>query len=846
MQALSQVHSWSFGGAFIPISLVSFLTVVQPVSSRNGVIGHGVVTTTRMQDGREKVVCIVSFGEIWENLPEDILFSIPNFVDPIITARCGSATIAENDHQIAARVKVLKQLRSLENQLEQEYFSITGHLGNVYHKVRSSDPNEWAQVTTMEVVNMIAEGKPPSLIRTLAVHQHLMRRSAEFVASSTQFRATNTFWVRPKAHLDEIQAVEQMIKKGDELGEFIAKAQKIIAENRAKTELTLSEPPRQESVDRTPFNRNDLRIIRFLQNSIRTKRSIQLDPYIIPTSILMKKLGLYSGEVRDDMVSEFLVDLGVFTPWYDPVTCEEDMMFLKHGGATEDNLPKASQQVSQIHKTLGPDDLYSSDMAESVRHDFGDLPVYVIDDFGAKELDDGVSIQEIPLEPASYWIHVHVADPTLVLPPTHRYAQQAFRQSTSLYFVHETVPLIPPTVPVGGVGSEATLGKPEKVMTFSFKIDRHGEIKDYKVRAGIVKNVKTLKYDDVDTVLGTYTQNGGYTFPFGGESSRSFTPTQFNPDEIKDLKRLYSVAQRLVKRRVENGVIASNTQAAEIKATPHPLLPNPSILSERIISTGFPKLVYSVGAVKQSELGARRLVAECMKAAARVASRFFRDRGIPATRRSAGRMVATDADFADLLNERDADGFVPYQSLVQRNATYPHAEYTLRPAGHWQLGVPEGEGYCRVTSPLRRFGDLLAHWQIKHALVYPQAKPLFSEEWLQAFCVDSAFRDVRLRKLLKSHHTSWAMKFITRWVNHPELHKDKEDPLQNLMAIRVGALRQNTLDGCWMCQVHIPTLGLYGLMTGLSVDEVVSFEPVPVHISSVRLGLKPLVWVTRK
>ena len=46
---------------------------------------------------------------------------------------------------------------------------------------------------------------------------------------------------------------------------------------------------------------------------------------------------------------------------------------------------------------------------------------------------------------------------------------------------------------------------PTNVLTFSFKADKSGDIVDYNVRAGIVRNVQTLRYDDVDMMLGAST-----------------------------------------------------------------------------------------------------------------------------------------------------------------------------------------------------------------------------------------------------------------------------------------------------------------------------------------------------
>ena len=47
-----------------------------------------------------------------------------------------------------------------------------------------------------------------------------------------------------------------------------------------------------------------------------------------------------------------------------------------------------------------------NDANADVRYDFGDMPVYTIDDEFAHELDDGISIEETD---EGTWLHIHIA-----------------------------------------------------------------------------------------------------------------------------------------------------------------------------------------------------------------------------------------------------------------------------------------------------------------------------------------------------------------------------------------------------------------------------------------------------
>ena len=125
--------------------------------------------------------------------------------------------------------------------------------------------------------------------------------------------------------------------------------------------------------------------------------------------------------------------------------------------------------VAASTSCLGPDDFYPTDLPESIRHDFGQLPVYTIDDNGAQELEDDNSIEH----PSSFWVHVHVADPTAILPPTYSIARRARDSVYTIYFNHGSRSMLPESLVKDeiGLGNALGTGQAENVMTFSAKVD---------------------------------------------------------------------------------------------------------------------------------------------------------------------------------------------------------------------------------------------------------------------------------------------------------------------------------------------------------------------------------------
>ena len=54
------------------------------------------------------------------------------------------------------------------------------------------------------------------------------------------------------------------------------------------------------------------------------------------------------------------------------------------------------------------------------------------------------------------------------------------------------------------------------------------------------------------------------------------------------------------------------------------------------------------------------------------------------------------------------------QTIMKRNRMLRGSLSIPQPAPHAGLGLP---AYIQVTSPIRRYGDLIAHWQLKVGLV---------------------------------------------------------------------------------------------------------------------------------
>lgn len=795
------------------------------------------------------VSSVASSGEIWLHLKDDIMFELPSVVPHELAMRCGGQVFAENTGQVSARVELLRRMRQMELELAKVQGKLSRRILGLYSEVRAQDPDEWTSITLFDVARILAPELPPDFNTRLSLHKLLMDNPKEFVADSFNYRTSQMFHIRPQSHVERLKRVSEFSRqdKNNPVEAFAARARVVIAENQQRARESSSEPHSVQVGKQEIFTSADSIIINFLRDSLRTLRLTQIDPYPVNTARIVKAIGLYPGKVDDSLVCQVLIDLGMMAPWQDIASLDRNLEIEQEPEETSqrvaaqnaivrEGLEKRRNASHSSGQVLGPHDFYPNDMLESIRHDFGTMPVYVIDDFGAEELDDGVSFEAIPSEPECAWIHVHIADPTAVIPPTHVFAEQARAMVSTQYFGHRTWPMLPQSAMhtlVPSVGDSIRSGEPERVMSFSFKVDGTGDIVDYKVRAGIIRNVTRTTYDAVDHALGIPPLRAEY--PFGGAPD---VPAHIplNEQQRANVQSLKAVTDRMVARTSRLPIFIYGFPKANVTLAPKPLYTAQVDSQKPSIFRGFPKITYAVDSWEDTCVGAHSIVTQCMTAASRISSRWALDHGVPLLRRSASQpMTLSDNDFADILASKNSLNLADPVLALRKALITPGAIYTLDPGVHWSLGIPEGEGYCRVTSPLRRHSDMVAHWQIKHAMLNPDASPLFSPEWLQDYGRELSLREKLQKRAHLSHADFWALRFIQRWMADSS-RADGLDPLTDLSGYTTSDPIRDTMFGETRAKIIVPQLGLRGFLIGLDKGTMVG-QKHNLAVKDVKTGI---------
>jgi exoribonuclease II len=335
-----------------------------------------------------------------------------------------------------------------------------------------------------------------------------------------------------------------------------------------------------------------------------------------------------------------------------------------------------------------------------LRRDLTHLHVYTIDDISTTEIDDGLSIETLADGCKRIW--VHIADPTRWLDPESALDRDARKRGTSVYLPTGVIPMFPMDLATGPMSLIES--KVCHAMSFAVDLDAVGAIANYEIMASLVKPNYRLTYEDVEEML------------------------QLGVED--DLERLADYARLRKKWRGEQGAIEIHLPDTSVKVDSK----DGDRLSLELIEDTF----------------SRQLVAEMMILAGEVAAKFAQTNNIPIPYRYQEQPELPPLDTLMQLPSGPVREFAICRCMTKGSLGL----YASRHAG---LGL---DAYAQVTSPIRRYSDLLAHWQIKAFL---REEPLpFTAEMLTAIlqAIDPAIWDAN--QVEKQSVRYWSLEYLRR------------------------------------------------------------------------------------
>ncbi|CAG8521806.1 4912_t:CDS:2 [Acaulospora morrowiae] len=846
-----------------PVSSITYLEVGDFAElRRNGKSYSGIVTKTRSDPtsmGKNHILLPNGFIIPYRN--DDVVFYIRGYAytqklnDSILPP---GSPIPSNYGKIAGDLSksaaILLQSRILEFRQAYSHFA-------------SSDETEMKTVNINDLACHIFKTKQPQNSQVLATIMYVLKENTYFMTDPNKLRESGRFQLRAKADVNAITKVLEWIRTRDtKCTEFQSKAQAIINYKRSITENKNNLDISSTRIESLPeFTEADKLFIHFFKSYVVNSSSFDAS-----ISAMLKPMKLYDTDLDKECAIRFLKDIGVWTPWENLNAYEPSIMLNGHGvSRTADSDYEESVKLAEslmstnpfIYKqkytfpeespssltssmrqilvkassNLGPKDFYQHDICEDIRHDFGDLPVYTIDDHTAHELDDGISIEYVDankFEPSSTWVHVHVADPSTYIHPTHRLSQIARSRVQSVYFPERHYAMLPSIMSEKrfslGVNSESN---GNSVMSFSFRIGGDGNLLDYSVRPGIVRNVKTLFYDDVDTILSWENIGGTKEEIDFFQKQLHYHPQlipvpknvhrELPPSSKEDLNMLQKISFLHAKNRINSGAISMGTPQPSIQLSPFPLpAANPDPQGP-ILYSGMPTI--QVGLDKSMHSPARAMIAEYMILAGVVAAKFCQERNIPILYRKQeipnSPILEEGMKFKDMRN-----GIIPVTSIVKMRPMMTPAELSTEFGPHWAMGILGG--YVKVTSPLRRYGDILAHWQMKADLL--GLKFPFSKEELTNMAKHIRSREREISRTQTRSEKFWILNLFNRMI--------EAGTLPELTGIIVDILEKGEKT------VILKEFGILGKFSGTTdgqVGDVLNVKPTLVQPNKVHLCLGP-------
>ena len=577
-------------------------------------------------------------------------------------------------------------------------------------------------------------------------------------------------------------------------------------------------------------------------------------------------------------VCDLLKATGAFTPW-------ENLALWDEGGDVLrwDQTPPSKLQIGQrgldvlnaSYKNRSIDEigLLQDDPLDAQRKDWGKLPVYVIDDASAQELDDGISIEPAPPvnQQQTWWVHVHVADPTALLGPSTQPALLAMQRAETRYMSEQTYPMLSDAVLRSGrfsLGDQSDRG--QRVLTISSHIRQDGEVLATKVQPAIARNVVPTTYELVNDALGhiapdvktvDLTTHPNQTMHELEPDSRAARHTVIPKDgQLDDLRQLAALSLATLKKRAQSTLLIWNPSTYQIHMAQSDLRPSATLQKRPDLYTGLPAAVLKVpgpGAALDRIPShyinpAQTLVSEMMIQANRAVSAFGVERDIPMGRSVVTTPTGSSSQLQHLLSLRNpSTGAVSYQDFLAAGSDikFTAGYISTRPGPQWMLGIQDQVGYVKATSPLRRYPDLLTHWQLRNSFLNDQRS---SAEWL-------AVRDLgmevsrqgapkkRFSKRADTFRSLWALNVIRNRVSSIASTSDEAGYiLSNLTAVIVTPATDSIFasQSQWRC--HIVELGMSAFLTvktSLTGKRYVPGETVAVKIQDIDLRDYPRLLV---
>ncbi|CCE64542.1 hypothetical protein TPHA_0I00350 [Tetrapisispora phaffii CBS 4417] len=367
------------------------------------------------------------------------------------------------------------------------------------------------------------------------------------------------------------------------------------------------------------------------------------------------------------------------------------------------------------------------------RHDFKDLKVFCIDEKTAHEIDDGVSV--LRKDGNITRLFIHIADPASLF-PLHNTIENnstsdeilniAFRRAFTTYLPEFVLPMLPKSFCTKS--DLGNTGKMTNTITFSVDFDKSScsILEDtFEIQLGKVNNFpKNTTYKEVDKILNSSIKREN--------------------DIERDLREMRFIANHLRKCRIDNSAVifgeGFNKGAVNL-----------------IEKKQDGEKSYKVNFKDSETTPSNIIVSEFMILANSLAGKYFKNHKIPAiykTYKGLNMKPKASSQFKKILNV-NKKRLPSIKEISKIGSLLSSSTFSSKPSIHEMIGTDQ---YATVTSPLRRFPDLINHFQLHR---YLTNQPLcFSQEKLDEMVWHLIERDTILRHYSRKFNKYWTLQYL--------------------------------------------------------------------------------------
>ncbi|URD84000.1 RNB [Musa troglodytarum] len=399
---------------------------------------------------------------------------------------------------------------------------------------------------------------------------------------------------------------------------------------------------------------------------------------------ILKAMGLMK---TSSTAVNLLIDIGYF-----PVHVNLDLFKFNIHTEYSEEVMSAAENLLAVSNDL--DELIYFGLTLGKQERSYILKVYAIDVDDADELDDALSATRLPDGRIKLWIHV--ADPTCLVAPHSILDREAMRRGTSIFLPTATYPMFPEKLAMEGMSLQQ--GKLCRAVSVSVTLSQDGSIADFAIENSIIRPTYMLTYENATELLHLNLEEEAALRILSEAALLRF---QWRCDQDWSSMDRLSLESDILEppNPIGRGAIDTATIDPRIKVA-NPDDPEPSIT------------LY----VEDQSNPAMRLVSEMMILCGEVIATFGSCNNISLPYRGQPQSNISASAFSHL-----PEGPARSAAYLKIMA----AEMIFRnPIRHGLLGLP---GYVQFTSPIRRYIDLLAHYQVK-AFIRGESLPFSAGE----------------------------------------------------------------------------------------------------------------------